>query len=342
MRIISLDDETPAELLQSWHALHMATDQELEPHVPPAGFDEAFACAISDPMHDRRSWLMVDAGKVIGYTILELPLLDNPHLAMLGGGVDSTRRREGVAMALTRLAAQAASDAGRRTLLIEAVDGTPGAAACAALGGQSALGSTSSTLRLAQLDRGLVDHWIEQRAQRAADYSLVRWIGACPDDLLKPFAQLREAMDTAPKGDLDITIEWSPESVRASEAAHVQCRWRNLVLCARDDASGELVALTDVLVPAGRRTLALQEDTVVRPDHRNRGLGRWVKAEMLRWLADEEPQLEQIVTWNATENAAMRGINTELGFVAGDTWTEWQFTTTDLINELDRRNSDAQ
>ncbi|HET9188433.1 MAG TPA: GNAT family N-acetyltransferase, partial [Acidothermaceae bacterium] len=95
-----------------------------------------------------------------------------------------------------------------------------------------------------------------------------------------------------------------------------------------------LVALTDVLVPEGRRTLAYQEDTVVRPDHRNRGLGRWVKAEMLRWLAEEEPQLEQIVTWNATENAAMRDINTELGFVAGDTWAEWQFNVDALLDRV--------
>jgi len=163
---------------------------------------------------------------------------------------------------------------------------------------------------------------------------LVRWIGACPDHLLESFAQLREAMETAPKGDLDITIEWSPASIRAAEAAHVRCQHRNLVLCARDDATDELVALTDVLVPQGRPTVAFQEDTVVRPDHRNRGLGRWVKADMLRWLAEEEPQLEQIVTWNATENAAMRGINTELGFVPGDTWTEWQFSIDHLLSRV--------
>jgi GNAT superfamily N-acetyltransferase len=106
------------------------------------------------------------------------------------------------------------------------------------------------------------------------------------------------------------------------------------VLCARYDATGELVALTDVLVPRGRRTVAFQEDTVVRPDHRDRGLGRWVKAEMLRWLADEEPLLEQIVTWNATENAAMRAINTELGFVPTQTWTEWQFSVDTLLERL--------
>jgi GNAT superfamily N-acetyltransferase len=334
MHVLPLAAITPTPLVESWHQLRSDIERELEPQVPPAPLDEAYASALSDDFLARTGWVAVDADRVIGYALLELPLLDNPHLAMLEVGIDVARRRQGVATALTRLAAQAAQDAGRRTILVEALDGTPGAAACAALGGHPALGSTSSTLRLANLDRALVDSWIEQRTERAAGYSLVRWIGPCPDDLLKPFAQLRAAMETAPKGDLDITIEWSPESIRAAEAAHARCHRRNLVLCARDDTSGELVALTDVLVPAGRRTLALQEDTVVRPDHRNRGLGRWVKAEMLRWLADEEPQLEQIVTWNATENAPMRGINTELGFVAGDTWAEFQFSVDALLKRL--------
>ena len=194
--------------------------------------------------------------------------------------------------------------------------------------------STSSALRLADVDHTLVERWIERRDKRATGYSLVRWIGACPDDLVETFARLREAMDTAPKGELDLTIEWSPESVRAAERSNVRSGRRNLVVCVRHDAAGELVALTDVVVPAGRPAVAHQEDTVVRPDHRNRGLGRWVKAEMLRWLAEKEPQLELIVTWNATENSAMRSINTELGFVPGDTWTEWQFKVDELIRRL--------
>ena len=339
MRALPLDmvpfnADTPRTILEAWHSLRTATDLELEPDVPPAPFDEAFPSALPDDLLSREGWLTVDGETVVGCALLELPLLDNPHLAMLDVRVDIGRRRAGVATALIQRAAQATKRAGRRTILVEALDGTPGAATCAAFGGQPALGNTSSTLWLKRVDRGLVDRWVDRRFERAAGYSLVRWIGPCPEELLKPFAQLREAMETAPKGDLDVTVEWSPESIRAEEAADLRCHRRRLVLCASDDASGELVALTDVSVPAGRRALAFQEDTVVRPDHRNRGLGRWVKAEMLRWLAEEEPQLEQIVTWNATENTAMRGINTELGFVPGDTWTEWQFSTDALLKRL--------
>lgn len=360
MRLISLDDETPPRLLAAWHALAAATDVELEPHVPPGPIEELLVNARSDEGTRRATWLMVDAdtetdadadagtetdadaGSVIGFARLNLPLLDNTHLANLDVRVDAERRRAGVGAALTRVAALAAHDAGRRTVLVEAVEGSAGDAACAALRGAPALGSMSCSLRLADLDRSVVDRSIKRRGERAGDYSLVRWIGACPDDRLEAFAQLREAMSTAPMGDLDMTVEWTPASIRVSEREHALCGRENLVLCALHDATGDLVALTHVLVPTGRPTLAIQEDTVVRPDHRNRGLGRWIKAEMLDWLATEQPQLEIIITWNAAENAAMRAINTELGFVPDAAWTEWQFSTSDLLAELARRATDPR
>ncbi|MGH3025912.1 MAG: GNAT family N-acetyltransferase [Gaiellaceae bacterium] len=337
MHIVSLDDETPAELLKSWHELRATTDLELEPNVPPPGFDEAFAHVISNGLFDRRGWLLVESGAVVAYVLVEFPKLDNPQLAELELRVDAVHRRSGNATRLLQLAAQAASDAGRRSILVEAVEGSAGDKACAALGAKSALGSTSSALRLTDLDQSLVENWIARRGERAEAYSLVRWIDHCPDDLVDQCVPLLNAMNTAPMGDLDLTIDWSPDSIRASELAHLNADRRSYVVCARHDATGELVALTHVLVPQGRPTLGVQEDTVVRPDHRERGLGRWIKAEMLLWLARDEPQLDQIITWNATENAAMRGINTELGFVAGDAWTERQFSTADLLAELARR-----
>jgi GNAT superfamily N-acetyltransferase len=342
MHIVPLDDETPASLRKSWHELRATTDLELEPDVPPPGFDETFSQAISNGLFDRQGWLLVESNAVIAHAIIEFPKLDNPQLATLELRVDAAHRLAGHATTLLRLAAQAARDAGRRSIVVEAVEGSAGDKTCAALGAKPALGSTSSALRVAELDRLLVETWIARRSERAAGYSLVRWVDRCPDDLVDQCVPLLDAMNTAPMGDLDMMIEWSGERIRASERAHRNAGLRSYIVCARHDASGELVALTHVLVPQGRPTVGMQEDTVVRPNHRDRGLGRWIKVEMLRWLAAEEPQLDQIITWNATENAAMRGINTELGFVPGDTWTEWQFATTDLLAELDRRTTNQR
>jgi GNAT superfamily N-acetyltransferase len=331
MDILPLDAGTSPTLLRSWHALQTATDLELEPHVPPAPLDEALPSALSDDLMQRQGWLLADTGAVIGSAIVELPLLENTHLAMLDVRIDPGRRRAGLGSMLTALGAQAAHRAGRPSLIVEATAGSAGSAACAALGAERALDSTSSTLRIADLDRNKVQAWIARRGERAVEYSLVRWIDQCPEELVDSCASLREAMNTAPLGELDLTIEYTPEILRATERVARRAHRKNFVVCARHDPSGELVGLTDVIVPIGRPTLGMQEDTVVRPDHRDRGLGRWIKAEMLAWLADEAPTLEQIVTWNATENAPMRAINTELGFVPGETWTEWQFNVAALV-----------
>jgi len=54
--------------------------------------------------------------------------------------------------------------------------------------------------------------------------------------------------------------------------------------------------------------------TGVREPFRGRGLGKWLKAEMLLRLRQEFPQVRIVSTWNATTNAAMLAINDALGF----------------------------
>lgn len=48
--------------------------------------------------------------------------------------------------------------------------------------------------------------------------------------------------------------------------------------------------------------------------HRGHRLGVLLKTEMLRWLAETQPQLETIDTWNAQSNDHMIGVNEALGY----------------------------
>jgi RimJ/RimL family protein N-acetyltransferase len=57
-----------------------------------------------------------------------------------------------------------------------------------------------------------------------------------------------------------------------------------------------------------------QMDTAVVPAHRGHGLGRFIKAEMLRWLTADRPLIERITTTNAADNVHMIRINSEIGF----------------------------
>jgi hypothetical protein len=57
--------------------------------------------------------------------------------------------------------------------------------------------------------------------------------------------------------------------------------------------------------------------------HRGHRLGLVLKIAMLHWLAEEEPQLLTIDTWNAKSNKHMVEVNEVLGYhilSGGSTW----------------------
>jgi len=57
-----------------------------------------------------------------------------------------------------------------------------------------------------------------------------------------------------------------------------------------------------------------QLDTSVLAAHRGHRLGLLLKISMLRWLAEEEPQLQFLDTWNAVSNDHMISVNEALGY----------------------------
>jgi RimJ/RimL family protein N-acetyltransferase len=54
---------------------------------------------------------------------------------------------------------------------------------------------------------------------------------------------------------------------------------------------------------------------MVTPAHRGHGLGRAVKAHVLRWLLADRPALESVETGTDAANAPMIRVNEQLGFV---------------------------
>ncbi len=83
---------------------------------------------------------------------------------------------------------------------------------------------------------------------------------------------------------------------------------------ALDEATGAVAALTGVLVMPPRVDLVWQRDTAVVGDFRGRGLGRAVKAAMMRTLLAEHPGLGRVVTSTAAHNAAMIRVNERIGY----------------------------
>ena len=69
-----------------------------------------------------------------------------------------------------------------------------------------------------------------------------------------------------------------------------------------------------VVVDEETPTLAHQHDTAVMGSHRGHRLGLLLKAELMSWLSEAEPQIESIDTWNAESNDHMIAVNEALGY----------------------------
>ena len=152
-----------------------------------------------------------------------------------------------------------------------------------------------------------------------AGWRLRSWVGAAPDELVESFAAARDAMNDAPA---PAGVEgWTTtvEEVRRIEQT-AAARGREIRVTVALDDHDEIGAFTDLRATPGDAAAAT-DDTAVIASARGLGLARAVKVESLRRLRAERPEVETVSTMNAEHNAAMRHINTQIGFVPTSTLT---------------------
>ncbi len=321
------------------HAVDAAIAEEVTPGEPAVPLEEA-AVAIRhpDPSEHYVHWLARDRdGRPLAHASVVVDLVDNPRLAWCDVMVVPAARRRGIGTALLHRAAREAAALDRATLGVDTHERAPGPEVVAPLGFTPRQVGHRNRLLVADVDRALLDRWARQTPGRAEGYRLHFWEGPVPPEILGEMAGLLEVMNTAPTGGLDIDDGmYSPAFVRAREAARAARGLTTWTLVA-SAPGGHLAGYTEVLLPAGRPAVALQNDTGVDPGHRHKGLGRWLKAEMLARLLDGRPQVDRVETWNAADNAPILSINTALGFRPIDVETSWQAETSEVVAALEPR-----
>ncbi|MBB5236199.1 GNAT family N-acetyltransferase [Deinococcus budaensis] len=261
--------------------------------------------------------------RALGWGSLEYSLTQNRHAAHARLTVHPEARRRGLGRSLAHALREAARREGRRVVTFGTTDRAPaGEAFARSLGAEAALPMRQSRLDLEALSPELLDRWSTRPA--GDPYRLHLWT-RLPDEFLPRAADLMMVMNTAPKGELEMD-DWTvtPEMIRAWEtmiAESGEVRW---LLAAEDTRTGELVGYTETFWTPERAALVYQGATAVRPQARGQGLGKWLKAAMLRHVQAACPGARWVRTNNADENAAMLGINVALGFVPWASFTEWQ------------------
>jgi GNAT superfamily N-acetyltransferase len=260
-------------------------------------------------------YLMTVEDTPVGVGSVALTQRDNLHLAWLGVTVHPDHRRRGHGRRLFDRMVEEARAAGRTSVGLDGWDSERAVGFAAAVGLERRSQAVKRRQHVAQLAPERLQELYDGARAAAADYELVRIAGRTPPELVGPVAELMAAINDAPTDDLDMEDEaFSPERLAAYETATLRRRNRLYRLVARHRDSGELGGHTVVAVDQDRPALAHQHDTAVARAHRGHRLGLLLKADMLRWLAEAEPQVETVDTWNTESNEHMIGVNEALGY----------------------------
>jgi GNAT superfamily N-acetyltransferase len=267
----------------------------------------------------QQTWLATaDSGAPVGCYVLELPDRENRGNAWFSPIVAVSARRRGIGTALVAHAAEESERAGRALLMSHARVDSAGAAFAAAIGARPGLRDARRVLDLGDASQARLPGLRSDANAHAAGYTLRRWTGPAPDDLVEQVCLLLMAMADAPH---EATVEperWDPARLRAAEERGIAEGSRWYEVAAMHDTSGDMAALTQVAVDPDVDGWAFQDITAVTRPHRGHRLGLAVKVAMLDWLTDAEPQVRRIHTFNAVQNDHMVAVNTDLGYRISD------------------------
>ncbi|MFC6285112.1 GNAT family N-acetyltransferase [Nocardioides sp. GCM10027113] len=262
-----------------------------------------------------RHFLWLAEGAPVGTVVVETSEWDNRDLAWLHVAIHPDHRRRGHGTAALEAAFDVARGMGRTLVGLDGWDSERTTGFATATGFDLKSQSINRRQHLRELAPGLAEEVRDEAARHAADYELLRLQGTSPDDLLEELAEVSAAINDAPLDDLELEDEvYTADRLRDYEAAQAAGGYRLYRVVARHRGTGALAGHTAVAVDAERPELGEQHDTAVARQHRGHRLGALVKADMMLWLAEAEPQLATVDTWNAESNDHMIRVNERLGY----------------------------
>ncbi len=254
-------------------------------------------------------------GSLVAHGVVETTEWDNLDLAWLGVEVHPEHRHRGYGREMRDHLEAVAVQMGRSKLGTDAWDGTSGVAFAERSGYVAASRAVNRRQHLGDVPPEKVKELYAEAEAAATSYELVRIVGRTPEDLIDQVAEMSAAINDAPLDDLDIEDEvFPPQRIRDYESAVLLRGHRSYRIIARHRETGELAGHTVVAVEEERPEIGHQHDTAVVRSHRGHRLGLLLKSGMNLWLAEVEPQLQTVDTWNAESNDHMVGVNEQLGY----------------------------
>ncbi len=203
------------------------------------------------------------------------------------------------------------------------------------LGGKTSMSGSENRLRIEEIDWNLMDSWIADGEKLgAAEGVKIRYFEKVPDDIIEAYTKIySETMNQQPLGDYDGEIKVTPKSLREDEKRREEQGTLNQTMITVEK-DGTISGLTEIFSNSQVPHKAFQGLTGVDQRYRGRGLGKWLKASLLKDFFDRYPDVKYITTGNATTNAPMLSINTRMGFKPFLTGNEYTFNFQNLKDQV--------
>ena len=317
-------DATDAGAMAAWHATYHAAHVFGQDHPSPWMLEEMRAEFLGERAGERIEPYggYVDGRCVVTGTI-ELPQMDNRHIALVDVATHPDLRRRGHGSVMLEHLTSVARAHGRTTLNADAVwgydepadgAGTTNADFLTGHGFVFSLGDVKRALDL-PVDDALLDRLAKEAAPHHAGYVIRDFAGPVPEDIIDAFGDLVGSLiSEAPMGELDFEPEvFDATRIRADEKVF-EASGRTKVTTVAIAPDGEMVAYSELVVPTYDPGRVYQWGTLVRPQHRGHRLGMATKVHNLRRLQEQETGRTVVFTYNAEVNSHMIGVNDAMGF----------------------------
>jgi mycothiol synthase len=324
------DPETASqEYFKARHHYLTLRSQEEMPEDPPRSLEFSITNAKNWKLFEKelfQVWHLWESDFISAETFIGLSMYDdNRHMIWAEMKVLEPYRRKGYAKLLLSKVVEVADTYARTLLTFNTSSRIPaGAAFAERLGAKKGIETHTNQLVLAEVDKGLLEGWVNNSRTIAKDFELGLWTGY-PEEEIADIAKMIEVMNTAPKDDLDFEdFKMEPEALRQFEAYNKARSIEFWMMYVRHKPSGELAGYTQTTWDPENPENLYQGDTGVLPKYRGHGLGKWLKAAMIQKVIAERPVVKRIRTGNADSNAPMLTINHALGFKPYIAETVWQ------------------
>jgi GNAT superfamily N-acetyltransferase len=256
----------------------------------------------------------------------------NKHICTINIRVHHDYHRLGIG---TELLKQITSEALKRKIKImeTGADSENGRAFLNNFGASLTIEYAENRLLMSEIDWELMQKWVDDGSIRAKDVTTQSFT-EIPKEIIEEFAEMyTEALNMQPLGETETRANLDGKTLRKRENRHKGIGIINYTIMAKEK-DGRISGLTEILYDSREQHIVHQELTGVRPEFRGRGLGKWLKAQMVFYIKETYPEVEFIQTGNAEANAPMMSINERMGFKKNKSGEGYKIEVEELSKKL--------